>query len=67
MVGETVYMIDVRCPRCGETVPDETFAAYHKVCGACGYHARLSWKERLAFIADKETFAPFDAQMESKN
>ncbi|MDR2518576.1 MAG: acetyl-CoA carboxylase, carboxyltransferase subunit beta [Spirochaetaceae bacterium] len=60
-------MTDFICPRCGGTTPADTFAANRSVCGACGYHARLSWKERIGFIADRETFAAFDEGLVSQN
>jgi acetyl-CoA carboxylase carboxyl transferase subunit beta len=37
------------------------------VCGTCGYHARLSWQERLSLTADEGSFREIDALMESKN
>jgi acetyl-CoA carboxylase carboxyl transferase subunit beta len=37
------------------------------VCGTCGYHARLTWQERLAFTVDEGSFHEFDALMGSKN
>ena len=38
-----------------------------KVCPKCGYHARLSWQERLDLTVDKGSFVEFDGNMSSLN
>ncbi|MGN1423084.1 MAG: acetyl-CoA carboxylase, carboxyltransferase subunit beta [Oscillospiraceae bacterium] len=56
-----------KCPRCGGVVYNEEFVRAMKVCPKCGYHARLTWKERLDLTADKGSFREFDADMKSLN
>lgn len=56
-----------KCPRCGGVVYNEEFVRAMKVCPKCGYHARLTWKERLDLTADKGSFREFDGGMKSLN
>lgn len=56
-----------RCPRCGGVVLMEDFEKNHKVCAECGYHARLTARERLAMTADPGSFEEYDAAMKSVN
>ncbi|MDR3336095.1 MAG: acetyl-CoA carboxylase, carboxyltransferase subunit beta [Treponema sp.] len=55
------------CPNCQTITPIDSFLKNLHVCGTCGYHARLTWQERLAFTADEGSFREFDASMNSKN
>lgn len=56
-----------KCPRCGGVVYNEEFIRGMKICPKCGYHARLTWKERLDLTVDKDSFKEFDADMRSLN
>lgn len=56
-----------KCPRCGGVVYNEEFVRAMKVCPKCGYHARLTWQERLELTADENSFVEFDAEMKSLN
>lgn len=56
-----------KCPRCGGVVYNEEFVHAMKVCPKCGYHARLTWRERLDLTADKDSFVEFDANMKPLN
>lgn len=56
-----------KCPRCGGVVYNEEFERAMKVCPKCGYHARLTWQERLDITVDKGSFVEFDADMRSLN
>ena len=56
-----------KCPRCGNVVYNEEFERAIKVCPKCGYHARLTWQERLELTADKDSFKEFDAELKSLN
>ena len=56
-----------KCPRCSEVTSTEEFAKANKVCPKCMYHSRISARERLATICDKDSFIEFDADMRSKN
>ncbi len=44
------------CPKCKAYTPKEEYAANLKVCPKCGYHGRLSARERIALLADKGSF-----------
>lgn len=56
-----------KCPRCGGVCYNEEFERAMKICPKCGYHARLTWKERLDLTVDKGSFIEFDADMKSLN
>lgn len=56
-----------KCPRCGSVVYNEEFVRAMKVCPKCGYHARLTWKERLELTADKGSFTELDTGLKSLN
>lgn len=56
-----------KCPRCGHVMFMDDFAGASKVCANCGYHARLTVKERLAITIDEGSFVEYDAGMTSKN
>ncbi|MDR0918304.1 MAG: acetyl-CoA carboxylase, carboxyltransferase subunit beta [Oscillospiraceae bacterium] len=55
-----------KCPRCQETTLVEDFLSQGKVC-KCGYHGRMTAKERLMITADKESFVEYDRNMVSLN
>ncbi|MDR1957039.1 MAG: acetyl-CoA carboxylase carboxyl transferase subunit beta [Treponema sp.] len=57
----------VTCPHCGKTAGLDVFIRNYRVCGSCGYHARLTWQERLEFTADPGSFIPFDTALHSVN
>lgn len=57
----------IKCPCCKKTQFQDSFAAKGKVCSECGYHARLTARERIAMTADKGSFVEYDAGMTSKN
>lgn len=56
-----------KCPRCGNAMFKEDFIGSSKVCSECGYHARLTAKERLDITIDKDSFIEFDGEMASLN
>lgn len=56
-----------KCPRCGNVCFMEEFKDNKKVCPTCNYHSRLTAKERLDLIADRDTFIEADADMISCN
>lgn len=56
-----------KCPRCANVIYNEEFIGALKVCPKCGYHARLTWKERLDLTVDKGSFREFDEGMHSLN
>lgn len=56
-----------KCPRCSNVMFMEDFVGASKVCKECGYHSRLSARERLEIIIDKDSFIEYDKDMTSKN
>ncbi|MGN0621219.1 MAG: acetyl-CoA carboxylase, carboxyltransferase subunit beta [Porcipelethomonas sp.] len=56
-----------KCPRCQNVVFEDEIKALNMVCPACGYHGRLTAKERISITLDKGSFIEFDAGMRSKN
>ncbi len=56
-----------KCPRCSNVVYNDEFERAMKVCPKCGYHARLTWQERLDLTVDKGSFREFDEGMHSLN
>lgn len=56
-----------KCPRCGGVMFMDDFIGASKVCGNCGYHARLTAKERLDLTIDKDSFLEYDPGMISGN
>lgn len=56
-----------KCPRCGVVFYKEEFERTMKVCPKCGYHARLTWQERLELTADAGSFKEFDTELRSLN
>lgn len=56
-----------KCPRCSQVIFAEEFTANDKVCPNCGYHGRMTAKERLKLTIDRHSFSELDANMLSKN
>lgn len=44
------------CPKCKAYTPKKVYADNLKVCPKCGYHGRLSARERIALLADEGSF-----------
>jgi acetyl-CoA carboxylase carboxyl transferase subunit beta len=55
------------CPQCQTSFPDTDFERKLWVCDHCGYHSRLTWRQRLGITADEGSFIEFDSGMESGN
>lgn len=56
-----------KCPRCKNIMFMDDFVGAKKVCSGCGYHARLTARERLDITIDKGSFEEFDPGMASVN
>lgn len=56
-----------KCPRCSEVTNSEDFSDNRKVCPKCGYHSRITAKERISMTADPGTFEETEAGMSSLN
>ena len=57
----------VKCPGCGAMLLMSDIEENYKICTKCGYHFRLTARERIALLADKDSFKEFDADLKSKN
>jgi acetyl-CoA carboxylase carboxyl transferase subunit beta len=45
-----------KCPKCGELLYNRELENNLRVCQKCGYHFRLLSPERIAFLADEDSF-----------
>lgn len=52
-----------KCPRCGGVMFMDDFKGASKVCGSCGYHARLTVQERLEITIDEGTLVEYDPDL----
>ncbi len=57
----------VKCFKCKETLFNKDLEANLKVCPKCGYHFKLSSKERIATLLDESSFSPYYPEMRSKD
>jgi len=54
----------IKCPSCGALSFYKEVAKENNTCPKCGYHFRMSADERIALLADKDTFIEYDANLE---
>ena len=57
----------VKCPKCKTLLLAADMEENQKVCSRCNYHLRLSARERITLISDRESFEEFDSEMQSIN
>ena len=57
----------VKCPKCGKIYTEEEYARAHAVCRVCGHHGRIGAQERIALLADAETFVEYDEGLFTEN
>lgn len=57
----------MRCDGCTKLVFKQTVVEQHNVCPECGHHFRLGAVERVALLADPESFVEFDRQIEGSD
>ena len=68
-VAETPSIPDglwIKCSRCEKTIYTKEINEY-KICPNCGYHFRLTARERIALICDENSFEEWDQNMTAKN
>ncbi|MDQ3693733.1 MAG: acetyl-CoA carboxylase, carboxyltransferase subunit beta [Chloroflexota bacterium] len=53
----------VKCPRCQELVYSKELDHNARVCPKCGYHFRLRARDRIASLADLDSFVEWDAEL----
>jgi len=46
----------VKCPECGKLVYEKKWKENLKVCPQCGAYGRLTWRERIDLLADRDSF-----------
>lgn len=55
------------CPKCGLSITNEELNHNLNVCPNCNYHFRISAKERIELLVDKNSFKEFDKNLTTKN
>ena len=56
-----------KCPKCAEILFNKELEKNLRVCNKCGYHYRLSARERIQITADDGTFVEMGAGIASAN
>lgn len=64
---DTVPEKTFRCPRCSAVCDNEQLKKNMRVCPSCGYHSRMSVKDRIAVTCDTDSFTEFNGGMTSLN
>jgi len=57
----------VKCNRCSQITYNKDLERNLKVCPKCGYHFRISSKERLELLADEGSFQEIDKNLKTVN
>ena len=63
---DTYTEITEKCPKCGKEVPITELWSNSYVC-RCGHYFRMSARQRIDFLTDKDGFEELFADMESEN
>ena len=57
----------MECPHCKKQYQREILLKYLMVCPDCGCHLRMDVSERIAYLADKDTFEELDPTLRTMN
>lgn len=57
----------IKCDECGKLIYKKDLANNNKVCQHCKHHLRMTAKERIDLIMDKDSFKEFDKDIISTN
>jgi len=57
----------VKCNSCKELIYKKELEINLKVCPKCNYHFRISAKERISLLTDKESFTEIEVSLSSKD
>lgn len=57
----------IKCPKCNTMLLTTDMEENLRVCTRCNHHFRMNAKQRIAMLADENSFFEYDADMESKN
>ena len=52
-----------KCPHCGELVYTRELERNSRVCTSCGYHFRLTARERIDLLVDADSFEEWDTEI----
>ena len=55
----------VKCPACNNMLLASDLKENFSVCSKCNHHFRMTARERIKIVADKDTFIEMDKDMES--
>jgi acetyl-CoA carboxylase carboxyl transferase subunit beta len=53
----------IKCESCGALMYKKEIMLQSYVCPKCGFHMRISAIERIEFLADKDSFIPYDENL----
>ena len=57
----------IECPHCKTQYEREVLLKHLMVCPDCGCHLRMDVSERIAYLADKDTFEEIDTTLRTMN
>jgi acetyl-CoA carboxylase carboxyl transferase subunit beta len=57
----------VKCPKCNELIYNRELENNLYLCPKCGHHHRLTARQRIAMLADGESFVEWDAAVSTAN
>jgi len=57
----------MECPHCKKQYEREILLKHLMVCPDCGCHMRMDVPDRIAYIADKDTFEELDPTLRTMN
>lgn len=57
----------IKCPKCNTMLLTTDMEENLHVCAKCNHHFRMNGRQRIAMLADADTFAEQNANMESTN
>jgi acetyl-CoA carboxylase carboxyl transferase subunit beta len=57
----------VKCPKCGELLYSRELDDNARVCPKCGHHFRLNARDRIALLADPDTFVEWDTGIQPED
>lgn len=56
-----------KCSKCGKIIYKRDLQKNYMICDFCGYHFRISSKERINYLLDKDSFEEWDKNIKTKN
>lgn len=57
----------IKCPKCNTMLLTTDMEENLHICTKCNHHFRMNAKQRIAMLADAESFVEHDSDIESKN